>query len=35
MPALVESCVRKVDIEGGRIVVAPGFAEFESDTSSE
>ena len=26
---LVESCVRKVDIEGGRIVIAPGFAESE------
>jgi 16S rRNA processing protein RimM len=24
---LVESCVRKVDIESGRIVVAPGFAD--------
>ena len=23
---LVEACVRKVDVEGGRIVVAPGFA---------
>jgi 16S rRNA processing protein RimM len=28
---LVEACVRKVDLEGGRIVVAPGFA----DTPSE
>jgi len=24
---LVEACVRKVDLHGGRIVVAPGFAE--------
>lgn len=24
---LVEACVRQVDLEGGRIVVAPGFAE--------
>lgn len=24
---LVEACVRKVDLEGGRIVVAPGFAD--------
>ena len=24
---LVEACVRKVDVEGGRIVVAPGFAD--------
>jgi 16S rRNA processing protein RimM len=24
---LVEACVRSVDVEGGRIVVAPGFAE--------
>jgi 16S rRNA processing protein RimM len=26
---LVEACVRKVDVEGGRIVVAAGFAEAE------
>ena len=26
---LVESCVRKVDVESGRIVVAPGFADSE------
>jgi len=26
---LVEACVRSVDVEGGRIVVAPGFAESE------
>lgn len=32
---LVEACVRKVDLEGGRIVVAPGFADSESDTPSE
>jgi 16S rRNA processing protein RimM len=24
---LVEACVRKVDLEGGRIVIAPGFAD--------
>ena len=24
---LVEACVRSVDLEGGRIVVAPGFAD--------
>ena len=24
---LVEACVRSVDVEGGRIVVAPGFAD--------
>jgi 16S rRNA processing protein RimM len=24
---LVEACVRKVDVEGGRIVIAPGFAD--------
>jgi 16S rRNA processing protein RimM len=24
---LVEACVREVDLAGGRIVVAPGFAE--------
>jgi 16S rRNA processing protein RimM len=24
---LVETCVRQVDIEGGRIIIAPGFAE--------
>jgi len=29
---LVEACVRKVDLEGGRIVVAPGFADSESDS---
>ncbi len=26
---LVETCVRQVDIEGGRIVIAPGFADTE------
>jgi len=26
---LVEACVRKVDVEGGRIVIAPGFAHHE------
>jgi hypothetical protein len=26
---LVEACVRQVDVEGGRIVVAAGFAEAE------
>ena len=24
---LVEACVRRIDLEGGRIVIAPGFAE--------
>jgi 16S rRNA processing protein RimM len=24
---LVEACVRQVDLEGGRIVIAPGFAD--------
>jgi 16S rRNA processing protein RimM len=24
---LVEACVRKVDVDGGRIVIAPGFAD--------
>ena len=32
---LVESCVRKVDIESGRIVVAPGFTGPESDSVTE
>ena len=31
---LVEACVRKVDLESGRIVVAPGFAEPESESTS-
>jgi 16S rRNA processing protein RimM len=26
---LVEACVRKVDVEGGRIVVAPGFVDLQ------
>jgi len=32
---LVEACVRKVDLDGGRIVVARGFADSESDSVSE
>jgi len=32
---LVEACVRKVDLDSGRIVVARGFADSESDSVSE
>jgi 16S rRNA processing protein RimM len=32
---LVEACVRKVDLEGGRIVIAPGFIDSESDSPSQ
>ena len=31
---MVDECVREVDLDGGRIVVAAGFAELSRSTSS-